>query len=102
MKKNGILIHANDQVITLALAVKAGETVFYAREGTDTFLEAREDIPQYHKMAVRDIRKGEKIRKYGEEIGEATADIPSGKWVHVHNLQSSCMASEQQRQGEKM
>lgn len=96
MKKNGILIHAKDQVLTLAAAVKVQETVAYTRDGIDSTQKAVEDIPQYHKMAVRDMKKGEKICKYGEEIGEATADIRAGEWVHIHNLQSSCIASKQE------
>ncbi|MCF0109610.1 MAG: UxaA family hydrolase [Erysipelotrichaceae bacterium] len=46
------------------------------------------DVPYGHKIAVRDIRKGELIIKYGEEIGIATADIRRGEYVHVHNLDS--------------
>ena len=41
-----------------------------------------------HKIAVRDIKKGELINKYGEEIGIATKDIKKGEYVHVHNLDS--------------
>ena len=33
------------------------------------------DVPYGHKIAVRDIKKGELINKYGEEIGIATKDI---------------------------
>ena len=33
-------------------------------------------------------KKGEPIIKYGEEIGVATADIDTGAYVHVHNLDS--------------
>ena len=36
------------------------------------------DIPYGHKIAVRDIRKGEAIMKYGESIGGASADIKRG------------------------
>lgn len=46
------------------------------------------DIPFGHKIAVRDIKKGELINKYGEEIGIATKDIAKGEYVHVHNLDS--------------
>ena len=46
------------------------------------------DIPYGHKVAVKDIKKGELIIKYGEEIGIATADIVVGDYVHVHNLDS--------------
>ena len=45
-------------------------------------------VPYGHKIAVRDIKKGELINKYGEEIGIATKDIKKGEYVHVHNLDS--------------
>lgn len=92
MKTNGILIHESDHVVTLTLPVAAGEVVSYMRKGVLDHVEALSDIPQYHKIAVQDIGKGRKVCKYGEEIGEAVQDIPAGSWVHVHNLQSSCMA----------
>lgn len=41
-----------------------------------------------HKVAARDIAKGEKILKYGVPIGSATADIPAGAHVHLHNMKS--------------
>ena len=44
------------------------------------------DVPYGHKIAVKDIKKGELIMKYGEEIGIATKDIVKGEYVHVHNL----------------
>ncbi len=39
-----------------------------------------------HKLALRDIRKGEPITKYGQIIGFAREDIPAGNHVHVHNV----------------
>ncbi len=44
------------------------------------------DIPSGHKMALRAIRRGEDVIKYGMPIGRATEDIPLGAWVHTHNL----------------
>ena len=39
-----------------------------------------------HKYALRDIRAGEKVIKYGMPIGKASADIKKGEHVHTHNL----------------
>lgn len=39
-----------------------------------------------HKYALRDIRAGENIIKYGNPIGHATTDIKKGEHVHSHNL----------------
>ena len=46
------------------------------------------DVPYGHKIAVKDIHVGEKIMKYGEEIGVATREIIKGEYVHIHNLDS--------------
>lgn len=42
-----------------------------------------------HKYALRHIRKGENIIKYGCPIGHATADIPIGAHVHTHNVRTN-------------
>jgi altronate hydrolase len=39
-----------------------------------------------HKLALRDIRKGDAVTKYGQIIGFASRDIPAGSHVHVHNV----------------
>ena len=41
-----------------------------------------------HKFALRDIKRGEQIIKYGYPIGRASEDIKSGEWVHTHNLKT--------------
>ena len=46
------------------------------------------ELPMGHKIALRDIRNGEDIVKYGVVIGRATADIPAGSWVHLHVMRS--------------
>ena len=42
-----------------------------------------------HKYALRDIKKGENIIKYGNPIGHATEDIPAGAHVHTHNVKTN-------------
>ena len=44
------------------------------------------EIPSGHKLASCAILKGQKVRKYGQVIGAATADIAEGVHVHSHNL----------------
>lgn len=46
------------------------------------------EIPAGHKFAVRDIKSGEYVIKYGQAIGRATRDIKKGEWVHSHNLKT--------------
>jgi altronate hydrolase len=39
-----------------------------------------------HKVALRPIKKGEEVTKFGQVIGFANKDIPAGGHVHVHNV----------------
>ncbi len=40
-----------------------------------------EDIPQAHKFALRDLRRGDPVIRYGVTIGYALESIPRGAWV---------------------
>ncbi len=42
-----------------------------------------------HKYAIKDIKKGEHIIKYGNPIGHATEDIKKGDHVHSHNVKTN-------------
>ncbi|MBE6786830.1 MAG: altronate dehydratase [Ruminococcaceae bacterium] len=42
-----------------------------------------------HKYALRDIKKGENIIKYGNPIGHAVEDIKKGDHVHSHNIKTN-------------
>lgn len=55
--------------------------------GTDTAEGVRtiKRVPKGHKFAVRTIRVGETIVKFGQIIGRAKVEIPAGDWVHEHN-----------------
>jgi altronate dehydratase len=51
-------------------------------------LEAKTQIPFGHKIAIKKIRSGDKVKKYGEVIGHATKTILKGEHVHIHNVAS--------------
>ena len=42
-----------------------------------------------HKQALRDIKAGENIIKYGNPIGHAIVDIAKGEHVHNHNIKTN-------------
>ena len=44
------------------------------------------DIPFGHKIAIKNIEKGEDIIKYSVKIGVATTEIKKGEHVHIHNV----------------
>ena len=41
-----------------------------------------------HKAALKPIKTGDEIIKYGHRIGVATKNINPGEWVHLHNMKS--------------
>ncbi|MER2183773.1 MAG: UxaA family hydrolase, partial [Clostridia bacterium] len=77
-----VRITERDMVAVALKPLKAGETVSYG-SGEITLTD---DLPMGHKAALRDIRKGEAVIKYGFPIGEATENIPAGSHVHTSNL----------------
>ncbi|MEG8013053.1 hypothetical protein [Sphingomonas sp. 22R3R2A-7] len=51
-------------------------------------LAITEKVDLGHKIALSCLKTSDKIIKYGMPIGSATADVPAGGWVHMHNMQS--------------
>jgi (2R)-sulfolactate sulfo-lyase subunit alpha len=51
-------------------------------------VKSKAAIPIGHKVALTDIKKGDTVWKYGQDIGKAVADIAKGGHVHVHNLKT--------------
>ena len=45
-------------------------------------------VPLGHKLALTDIKTGDTLLKYGNDIGKAVADVPKGGYVHVHNAKT--------------
>lgn len=65
------------------------EYIIDNRDDVGVRLEKTDSVPRGHKFALRDIKAGEKVKKYGYPIGRATKDIKKGEWVHSHNLKSA-------------
>jgi (2R)-sulfolactate sulfo-lyase subunit alpha len=51
-------------------------------------LKALDAVPLGHKIALRNIKNGETILKYGHDVGRAVADIGKGQHVHTNNLKT--------------
>ena len=85
----GIRIHPDDNVAVALEDIRKGETLTL----DSVSVTAIEDIARGHKMALRDIREGEPVVKYGNPIGLARADIPAGAWAHVHNVRTGLSES---------
>ncbi|MCR5007675.1 MAG: UxaA family hydrolase [Oribacterium sp.] len=44
------------------------------------------DIPQAHKIALKELKKGTEVIRYGVCLGNTSEDIPVGGWVNEKNL----------------
>lgn len=88
MAEQAIVIDPRDSVAVAVVELEAGQSCTVRVADDSKTVDILERIPFGHKFALRRIPKGESVLKYGEVIGEATADIEPGAWVHVHNLAS--------------
>ena len=77
-----LLLRPDDSVGLLTRTVAAGTEVVAG----GVRLRLRDEVPAGHKVALREIPRGEQVRKYGQVIGVATSDIAAGEHVHTHNL----------------
>lgn len=80
-----VKINQNDNVAVALRPLNKGEVL----QTAETAVTLMEDIPQGHKFALREIKSGEEVVKYGFRIGFAKEDIQPGQWVHVHNVKTA-------------
>ena len=57
-------------------------------DNSDFRLAARHDVPIGHKVALVDLKVGDTVIKYGQDIGKIVAPVARGEHVHVHNLKT--------------
>ena len=77
-----VYLHSDDNLCVAARHLELGEEISVGGES----LRLAEPVRLGHKLAVRAIREGERVKKYGQTIGFATRDIAPGQWIHSHNL----------------
>ena len=51
-------------------------------------VQARQDIPIGHKVALKDMAVGDTVWKYGIDMGKVVAPIQTGQHAHVHNIKT--------------
>jgi len=83
-----ILLNVRDDVATALIDLQANDAVTASLDDRIVDVVLTQDIAFGHKVALRNIAKGEEILKYGMPIGRALCDIGVGEWVHVHNCRS--------------
>jgi (2R)-sulfolactate sulfo-lyase subunit alpha len=87
-----LLVHDSKDTVGVVVVegLKAGTDMLcvVTHDNSDFRLKAKHDIPIGHKVALKDIKNGDTIIKYGQDIGRAVADIAKGEHVHTHNVKT--------------
>jgi altronate hydrolase len=82
LTEKAVVLRPEDDVAIAKAELSAGVVL---EDGPER-LQVRSDVHPGHKLARRAIRSGDPVRRYGQIIGYATADIQAGDHVHTHNL----------------
>ena len=86
------LVH--DRVDSVGVVVvedaRAGATLSgWVMESDETIqIDAIDNIPLGHKIALHNLDEGAKVIKYGFPIGKTVAAIKKGEHLHVHNTKT--------------
>jgi altronate hydrolase len=81
-ENSAIRLHEADNVVVARVPIPPGTELRVA----GTAVTARDFVPAGHKIALREIRAGEMVLRYGQAIGRAKEAIAAGQHVHSHNL----------------
>lgn len=79
-----IKINENDNVAVALEVIPADTVVNVGGTEVTTVME----IPAGHKFALADLAEGVPVIKYGFSIGNTTAAVKKGEWIHTHNLKT--------------
>ena len=86
-----VLHDKSDSVAVVVVeGVKAGMDLkgWIMDEDKMTSVQARQDIPIGHKVALRDMAVGDTVIKYGIDMGRVVAAMQAGEHAHVHNIKT--------------
>lgn len=92
MAKPHLLVHDHKDnvgvVVVEDLAAGTDMLVVVTEDDSDFRMTSAEAVPIGHKIALRDLKAGDTVIKYGQDIGKVVAPIAKGKHVHTHNLKT--------------
>jgi (2R)-sulfolactate sulfo-lyase subunit alpha len=87
-----LLVHARkDNVGVIVVEDLGAETealCVVTEDNSDFRLRVKQAVPIGHKIALNDLKAGDTVIKYGQDIGRIIAAVARGEHVHVHNLKT--------------
>ena len=92
MSRTDLIIHDekdNVAVVVIEKTSKNQECTGWIMENDKTInIKSINEIPLGHKIALKDLKEGDTILKYGHDIGKVVKSIKKGEHVHVHNVKT--------------
>jgi (2R)-sulfolactate sulfo-lyase subunit alpha len=92
LKAPHLLVHDKKDTVGVVVVegLKAGTDMLcvVTADNSSFRMKSLMDVPIGHKVALSDIKKGDTVWKYGNDIGKAVVGIKRGEHVHVHNLKT--------------
>ena len=85
-----LILDARDNVAVCLVDLEVGDLI----DQDNIKIKVISRIARGHKIASKEIAKGEGIIKYGERMGHAVAPIAVGEHVHVHNILGDRLSTE--------
>jgi altronate hydrolase len=82
-------LHRDDNIAIAKRTIRPGTVI---DETGAAPLTVGERVEIGHKVALVPIARGAPVRKYGQIIGYATADIQPGEWVHTQNVEAGTLS----------
>lgn len=87
-----LLVHDHEDNVGVVVVegLKAGTEMIcvVTADNSDFRLTANADIPIGHKVALKPLKTGDTVIKYGEDIGRMVGDASTGDHVHTHNCKT--------------
>ena len=92
MSQPDLIIHDekdNVGVVVIESTKKGQECSAWIMENDKTIkVNSLNEVPLGHKIALKDLKEGDTILKYGHDIGNVVKSIKKGDHVHVHNVKT--------------
>ena len=92
MSKPELIIHdEKDNVgVVVIETTKKGQQCNAGIMENDTTVKvaSTNEVPLGNKIALKDLKVGDTIFKYGHDIGKVVKEIKIGEHVHVHNVKT--------------
>jgi (2R)-sulfolactate sulfo-lyase subunit alpha len=82
--------HKDNVGVVVVEGLEAGTEMLcvVTEDNSDFRMVAHQAIPIGHKVALKDLKPGDTVIKYGQDIGRMVGPAARGEHVHVHNLKT--------------